>query len=166
MSLFLLYPRFIRWTDTLTTPHQLAFRQTVYAYGADLCWTPMILAKEFNRSHFARESGESQTFWRGVVSSSLQVPEGLSMPLPSFHTSMRRSLTPNRLHYFHSRPTAYHHCSVRLQLCARVFQGLCSGCPLRQRRRPELRLPTVLGLCRGPRSSSHGEAGARPGYCP
>jgi tRNA-dihydrouridine synthase 4 len=36
---------------------QLAFRQTVYAYGTDLCWTPMILAKEFNRNHFARDSG-------------------------------------------------------------------------------------------------------------
>jgi tRNA-dihydrouridine synthase len=37
---------------------QLAFRQTVYAYGTDLCWTPMILAKEFNRNHFARDSGQ------------------------------------------------------------------------------------------------------------
>jgi tRNA-dihydrouridine synthase 4 len=36
---------------------QLAFRQTVYAYGTDLCWTPMILAKEFNRNRFARDSG-------------------------------------------------------------------------------------------------------------
>ncbi|SPQ18320.1 458479c7-e5c7-4cfe-a7cc-362f2e89e3e8 [Thermothielavioides terrestris] len=34
----------------------LAFRQTVYAYGTDLCWTPMILAKEFNRNRFARDS--------------------------------------------------------------------------------------------------------------
>lgn len=37
---------------------QLAFRQTVHAYGTDLCWTPMILAKEFNRSSVARASGE------------------------------------------------------------------------------------------------------------
>lgn len=36
---------------------QLAFRQTVYKYGTDLCWTPMILAKEFNRNEFARDSG-------------------------------------------------------------------------------------------------------------
>ncbi|KAB5580475.1 dihydrouridine synthase [Coniochaeta sp. 2T2.1] len=35
---------------------KLAFRQTVYAYGTDLCWTPMILAKEFNRNNFARDS--------------------------------------------------------------------------------------------------------------
>ncbi|KAI1432623.1 dihydrouridine synthase 4-like protein [Xylaria sp. CBS 124048] len=35
---------------------KLAFRQTVHHYGTDLCWTPMILAKEFNRSHFARNS--------------------------------------------------------------------------------------------------------------
>ncbi|PSR97530.1 dihydrouridine synthase [Coniella lustricola] len=35
---------------------KLAFRQTVYAYGTDICWTPMILAKEFNRSSVARHS--------------------------------------------------------------------------------------------------------------
>ncbi|KAG6031686.1 hypothetical protein E4U41_007484 [Claviceps citrina] len=35
---------------------KLAFRQTVHQYGADLCWTPMILAKEFNRNAFARDS--------------------------------------------------------------------------------------------------------------
>ncbi|KAG6178492.1 hypothetical protein E4U36_006358 [Claviceps purpurea] len=35
---------------------KLAFRQTVYQYGTDLCWTPMILAKEFNRNGFARDS--------------------------------------------------------------------------------------------------------------
>ncbi|KAI7920457.1 tRNA-dihydrouridine synthase 4 [Pyricularia oryzae] len=34
----------------------LAFRQTVHSYGTDLCWTPMILAKEFNRNEFARDS--------------------------------------------------------------------------------------------------------------
>ncbi|KAL1864444.1 tRNA dihydrouridine synthase [Diaporthe australafricana] len=35
---------------------KLAFRQTVHAYGTDICWTPMILAKEFNRSFVARDS--------------------------------------------------------------------------------------------------------------
>ncbi|KAK5987579.1 tRNA-dihydrouridine(20a/20b) synthase-like [Cladobotryum mycophilum] len=35
---------------------KLAFRQTVHRYGVDLAWTPMILAKEFNRSQFARDS--------------------------------------------------------------------------------------------------------------
>ncbi|KAK3393639.1 hypothetical protein B0H63DRAFT_458694 [Podospora didyma] len=35
---------------------KLAFRQTVFEYGTDLCWTPMILAKEFNRNNFARDS--------------------------------------------------------------------------------------------------------------
>ncbi|KAK3905809.1 tRNA-dihydrouridine synthase [Staphylotrichum tortipilum] len=35
---------------------KLAFRQTVFEYGTDLCWTPMILAKEFNRNRFARDS--------------------------------------------------------------------------------------------------------------
>lgn len=39
-----------------TPPPQLAFRKTVYEYGTDLCWTPMILAKEFNRNQFARDS--------------------------------------------------------------------------------------------------------------
>ncbi|KAK0114968.1 hypothetical protein ONS96_013442 [Cadophora gregata f. sp. sojae] len=35
---------------------KLAFRQTVAQYGVDLTWTPMILAKEFNRSVLARDS--------------------------------------------------------------------------------------------------------------
>ncbi|KAI1650339.1 FMN-linked oxidoreductase [Daldinia loculata] len=35
---------------------KLAFRQTVHHFGTDLCWTPMILAKEFNRSRVARDS--------------------------------------------------------------------------------------------------------------
>ncbi|RYO91024.1 hypothetical protein DL763_005102 [Monosporascus cannonballus] len=35
---------------------KLAFRQTVHEYGTDLCWTPMILAKEFNRNAAARDS--------------------------------------------------------------------------------------------------------------
>ncbi|CAM1507231.1 Fc.00g068720.m01.CDS01 [Cosmosporella sp. VM-42] len=35
---------------------KLAFRQTVHKYGVDLCWTPMIVAKEFNRNSFARDS--------------------------------------------------------------------------------------------------------------
>ncbi|KAI1137873.1 FMN-linked oxidoreductase [Hypoxylon sp. FL0543] len=35
---------------------KLAFRQTAHHFGTDLCWTPMILAKEFNRSRFARDS--------------------------------------------------------------------------------------------------------------
>lgn len=41
---------------------KLAFRQTVHYYGVDLCWTPMILAKEFNRNSFARDSGTSLFF--------------------------------------------------------------------------------------------------------
>ncbi|KAL1841633.1 hypothetical protein VTJ49DRAFT_6810 [Mycothermus thermophilus] len=39
-----------------SAPMKLAFRQTVHAYGTDLCWTPMILAKEFNRNRLARDS--------------------------------------------------------------------------------------------------------------
>ncbi|KAK4648338.1 tRNA dihydrouridine synthase [Podospora bellae-mahoneyi] len=39
-----------------TSAPMLAFRQTAHHYGTDLCWTPMILAKEFNRNKFARDS--------------------------------------------------------------------------------------------------------------
>jgi tRNA-dihydrouridine synthase 4 len=35
---------------------KLAFRQLAHHYGTDLAWTPMILAKEFNRSSIARDS--------------------------------------------------------------------------------------------------------------
>ncbi|KAE8445820.1 hypothetical protein EG329_012878 [Mollisiaceae sp. DMI_Dod_QoI] len=35
---------------------KLAFRETVALYGVDLTWTPMMLAKEFNRSAMARDS--------------------------------------------------------------------------------------------------------------
>ncbi|KAH7137177.1 hypothetical protein B0J13DRAFT_73281 [Dactylonectria estremocensis] len=35
---------------------KLAFRQTVHQYGVDLSWTPMVLAKEFNRNSIARDS--------------------------------------------------------------------------------------------------------------
>ncbi|KAL3420954.1 dihydrouridine synthase [Phlyctema vagabunda] len=35
---------------------KLAFRETVAEYGCDLTWTPMILAKEFNRTVLARDS--------------------------------------------------------------------------------------------------------------
>lgn len=50
---------------------KLAFRQTVHAYGTDLCWTPMILAKEFNRSFIARDSGKP-LYDLAVVSRSLR----------------------------------------------------------------------------------------------
>ncbi|CAJ2512938.1 Uu.00g010570.m01.CDS01 [Anthostomella pinea] len=48
--------RFLYACAPMVRYSKLAFRQTVHHYGTDLCWTPMILAKEFNRSHFARES--------------------------------------------------------------------------------------------------------------
>lgn len=44
------------YTTIFANHKQLAFRQVVHHYGTDLCWTPMILAKEFNRSHIARDS--------------------------------------------------------------------------------------------------------------
>ncbi|KAK4128672.1 dihydrouridine synthase 4-like protein [Parathielavia appendiculata] len=48
--------RFLYASAPMVRYSKLAFRQTVYAYGTDLCWTPMILAKEFNRNRFARDS--------------------------------------------------------------------------------------------------------------
>ncbi|KAF5026775.1 hypothetical protein F66182_1129 [Fusarium sp. NRRL 66182] len=48
--------RFLYALAPMLTQSQLAFRQTVHKYGVDLAWSPMILAKEFNRSSFARDS--------------------------------------------------------------------------------------------------------------
>ncbi|KAK3937176.1 tRNA-dihydrouridine synthase [Diplogelasinospora grovesii] len=48
--------RFLYASAPMVRYSKLAFRQTVYEYGTDLCWTPMILAKEFNRNQFARDS--------------------------------------------------------------------------------------------------------------
>ncbi|KAF4122642.1 tRNA-dihydrouridine synthase 4 [Geosmithia morbida] len=47
--------RFLYACAPMVRYSKLAFRQTVHYYGTDLCWTPMILAKEFNRSAFARD---------------------------------------------------------------------------------------------------------------
>ncbi|XMA11023.1 hypothetical protein WAI453_003814 [Rhynchosporium graminicola] len=44
------------WVFDMKPLAYLAFRQTVANYGVDLTWTPMILAKEFNRSILARDS--------------------------------------------------------------------------------------------------------------
>ncbi|KAF6841809.1 tRNA-dihydrouridine synthase 4 [Colletotrichum musicola] len=48
--------RFLYVSAPMVRYSKLAFRQTVHEYGTDLCWTPMILSKEFNRNHFARDS--------------------------------------------------------------------------------------------------------------
>ncbi|KAI5926337.1 hypothetical protein F4810DRAFT_591179 [Camillea tinctor] len=48
--------RFVYACAPMVRYSKLAFRQTVHHYGTDLCWTPMILAKEFNRSPVARDS--------------------------------------------------------------------------------------------------------------
>lgn len=48
--------RFVYASAPMVRYSKLAFRQTVYSYGVDLCWTPMVLAKEFNRNQFARDS--------------------------------------------------------------------------------------------------------------
>lgn len=58
--------RFVYASAPMVRYSKLAFRQTVYSYGTDICWTPMVLAKEFNRSHFARDSGE-------LLATSLQI---------------------------------------------------------------------------------------------
>ncbi|UKZ73127.1 hypothetical protein TrVFT333_000768 [Trichoderma virens FT-333] len=52
----------------------LAFRQTVHKYGVDLCWTPMILAKEFNRNQFARDSVRRQRTLELARASTLVAP--------------------------------------------------------------------------------------------
>ncbi|ROT37427.1 FMN-linked oxidoreductase [Sodiomyces alkalinus F11] len=48
--------RFLYVSAPMVRYSKLAFRRTVYEYGTDICFTPMILSKEFNRSHFARDS--------------------------------------------------------------------------------------------------------------
>ncbi|KAM7224276.1 tRNA-dihydrouridine synthase [Rhypophila decipiens] len=48
--------RFLYTSAPMVRYSKLAFRQTVFEYGTDLCWTPMVLAKEFNRNRFARDS--------------------------------------------------------------------------------------------------------------
>ncbi|KAK1832809.1 tRNA-dihydrouridine synthase [Podospora conica] len=48
--------RFLYTSAPMVRYSKLAFRKTVHEYGTDLCWTPMILAKEFNRNQFARDS--------------------------------------------------------------------------------------------------------------
>ncbi|KAL2879962.1 tRNA dihydrouridine synthase [Colletotrichum sp. CLE4] len=57
----------------------LAFRQTVHEYGTDLCWTPMILSKEFNRNNFARDS-DLKIATRGVQPPTI-VQFGANSPL-------------------------------------------------------------------------------------
>ncbi|KAF4781721.1 dihydrouridine synthase [Colletotrichum scovillei] len=48
--------RFLNVSAPMVRYSKLAFRQTVHEYATDLCWTPMILSKEFNRNNFARDS--------------------------------------------------------------------------------------------------------------
>ncbi|KAL5596863.1 hypothetical protein BROUX41_006453 [Berkeleyomyces rouxiae] len=48
--------RFLTVCAPMVRYSKLAFRQTVHHFGTDLCYTPMILAKEFNRNRIARDS--------------------------------------------------------------------------------------------------------------
>ncbi|KKA30802.1 hypothetical protein TD95_003662 [Thielaviopsis punctulata] len=48
--------RFLTVCAPMVRYSKLAFRQTVHHFGTDLCYTPMILAKEFNRNQIARDS--------------------------------------------------------------------------------------------------------------
>ncbi|KAI2472087.1 FMN-linked oxidoreductase [Annulohypoxylon bovei var. microspora] len=67
---------------------KLAFRQTVHRFGADLCWTPMMLAKEFNRSRFARDSdftsagGDVPTVAQFGASQPLELSRAASLAAP------------------------------------------------------------------------------------
>ncbi|KAI0398578.1 dihydrouridine synthase 4-like protein [Xylariaceae sp. FL0594] len=72
---------------------KLAFRQTVHHYGTDICWTPMILAKEFNRNQFARDSDlsistvgpELPTIAQFGANSPLELSRAASLAAPSVH---------------------------------------------------------------------------------
>ncbi|KAI1631684.1 hypothetical protein F4809DRAFT_657566 [Biscogniauxia mediterranea] len=72
--------RFVYACAPMVRYSKLAFRQTVRHYGADLCWTPMILAKEFNRSAVARDSDLTISSPRSLLSSS---SSALPPPPPS-----------------------------------------------------------------------------------
>ncbi|KAG7108816.1 hypothetical protein HYQ44_012180 [Verticillium longisporum] len=47
--------RYLNVSAPMVRYSKLAFRRTVFEYGTDICYTPMILSKEFNRSQFARD---------------------------------------------------------------------------------------------------------------
>ncbi|KUJ07538.1 FMN-linked oxidoreductase [Mollisia scopiformis] len=69
---------------------KLAFRETVALYGVDLTWTPMVLAKEFNRSLLARDSGKHVViifFILSYFTSCLEALSFISSPLYTHHTS-------------------------------------------------------------------------------
>lgn len=121
---------------------QLAFRQTVYHYGTDLCWTPMVLAKEFNRNSFARDSGKPHPrSYRNFYTNAIHRPHHLNKPLPTAN-----------------------HCPIRRQLTPRTRSRLIPRRPRRQRRRPQLRLPPVVGLRRDTRRRAHGPSRAGAGH--
>ncbi|KAK1972737.1 dihydrouridine synthase [Colletotrichum sublineola] len=71
--------RFLYVSAPMVRYSKLAFRQTVHEYGTDLCWTPMILSKEFNRNKFARDS-DLTISTRGVQPPTI-VQFGSSSPL-------------------------------------------------------------------------------------
>ncbi|KAK2004585.1 dihydrouridine synthase [Colletotrichum falcatum] len=71
--------RFLYVSAPMVRYSKLAFRQTVHEYGTDLCWTPMILSKEFNRNSFARDS-DLTISTRGVQPPTI-VQFGSSSPL-------------------------------------------------------------------------------------
>lgn len=126
--------------NTSLTTTQLAFRKTVHEYGTDLCWTPMILAKEFNRNQFARDSGS----------------------LPPSPPTLHLPLIPLRLHHLH--PPTPDHRPIRRQRPPRARARLVARRPVRLGRRPQLRVPAVLGVRRDAGRRAHGEARAGAGH--
>ncbi|KAI1259818.1 dihydrouridine synthase 4-like protein [Xylariaceae sp. FL1019] len=71
--------RFVHACAPMVRYSKLAFRQTVHHYGTDLCWTPMILAKEFNRNQFARDSDLTMSTTRPEIPTIVQF--GANSPL-------------------------------------------------------------------------------------
>ncbi|KAF4631760.1 hypothetical protein G7Y89_g6368 [Cudoniella acicularis] len=77
---------------------KLAFRETVAQYGVDLCWTPMILAKEFNRSIFARDSGKHVIILLSRVISSFKYTLIYSQTPYPIHKTKKLTFPPQISH--------------------------------------------------------------------
>lgn len=127
--------------NTMLTRPQLAFRQTVHEYGTDICWTPMILAKEFNRNEFARDSGTAR---------------------PRPHEMKIVTLTAqSRPHHRNTGSAAAHGAAVRRQQPPGTGAGVVPRGAVRVGRRSQLRVSPVVGVRGNPGRGADGAARAR-----
>ncbi len=108
----------------------------------------MILAKEFNRSHFARESGESP---------------GRKAYVPPGSLSLKPHGCP-RLYRFHCGETTTYYRAVRGKFPAGALTSGVSRHPVCLRGGYQLRLPSILGVRGDARGRPDGEAGAGAGH--